>query len=96
MPGSDIITARNYLSMIVEQAGSKSKIGTLNAEWLFILLGIFIPVIKEVREMLYLKREKLILDGTKFDKLIGTRPSTDYATGIRNTLNWVRDYFDIK
>lgn len=96
LPGSQIITARKYLSMIVEQAGTKSKIGTLNAEWLFVVLGIFIPVIKEVREMLYLKREKLILDGSKFDKLIGSRPKTDYATGIRNTLNWVRDFYGIK
>ena len=96
LPGSDIITARKYLSMIVEQAGTKSKISTLNAEWMFILLGIFIPVIKEVREMLYLKREKLILDGSKFGKLIGTLPATNYATGIRNTLNWVRDFYDLK
>ncbi len=96
IPGSSTITARKYLSMIIEQAGSKSKIGTLNAEWLFIALGFFIPVIKEVREMLYLKREKLILDGSKFTKELGTRLSTDYDSGIRKTLNWVNDFYDVK
>lgn len=96
IPGAEVITARKYLSMIVGQAGSKSKIGTLNAEILFIILGIFIPVIKEVREMLYLKREKLVLDGSKFNRHIGAVPATDYSSGIQQTLDWTRKYYRIR
>lgn len=95
IPGVSPTTARAYLQTIAKLAGSKSKIGTLNADILYTILGLFIPVIREVKEMLYLKREKLILDGSKFEKTIGKLPATDYNKGIQNTLDWVKDFYKI-
>ncbi len=96
VPGAGITTAREYLNKISKLAGSKSKIGTINANILFSILGLFIPVIREVKEMLYLKREKLILDGSKFEKTIGKLPATSYEAGIRKTLEWAKFYYDLR
>jgi nucleoside-diphosphate-sugar epimerase len=96
IPGSSVTTASKYMAEIVKQAGSSSKITTFNSELLFNLIGLFSPIVREVKEMLYLKREKLILDGSKFKDKIGVIPSTDYTTGVRNTLNWVREFYAVK
>ena len=95
IPGVEITTSRKYLSEIINQAGTKSKISTINSDFIFKLIGIFIPVVKELIEMLYLKREKLILKGNKFEEMIGPMPSTDYKTGISKTLDWARDFYKL-
>jgi nucleoside-diphosphate-sugar epimerase len=96
IPGSEITTARKYLTEIVHQAGSTSKISTFNSEIMFKLMGLFSPMIREVHEMLYLKKEKLILDGSKFKDSIGPIPATSYTDGIKNTLSWVKNYYGAK
>jgi hypothetical protein len=53
------------------------------------------PVLKELVEMLYLKREKLILNGEKFASMIGPLPATDYQSGIRKTMSWVKAYYSM-
>lgn len=93
IPGVEITTSRKYLSEIVNQAGTKSKISTMNFDFIFKLIGLFNPVVKELVEMLYLKREKLILKGSKFEEMIGSMPATDYKTGISKTLDWARDFY---
>jgi len=96
LPGFGITTARKYLTEIVSEAGSKSKISTFNSELMFKAIGLFSPLIREVHEMIYLKREKLILDGSKFKDTIGPIPSTSYTEGIKNTLDWIRQYYGFK
>jgi hypothetical protein len=59
------------------------------------MLGLFMPVLKEVVEMLYLKREKLILNGQKYIDTIGPLPATDYATGIRKTIAWTKSFYSL-
>ena len=95
IPGASVTTARKYLQEIAAQAHSKSKPGTLNSNLIFSIAGIFNPIVKEVKEMLYLKREKLILSGKKFTKRIGPLPETDYTTGIKKTLDWVREFYSL-
>jgi len=95
IPGVAITTSQKYLAEIVKESGAKSKITTLNSNLLFKIIGLFIPVMKELVEMLYLKREKLILNGAKFTAIIGTLPVTDYKNGIRKTLDWVKGFYHL-
>jgi len=96
IPGNEITTARKYLGEIIRQAGTKSGISTLNADIIYKIIGLFSPIIREVHEMLYLKREKLILKGDKFIETFGQLPTTDYQTGIKKTLDWIREFYGIK
>jgi nucleoside-diphosphate-sugar epimerase len=96
IPGISTTTAKQYLLEIAKEAESKSKISTLNSNFVFKIIGLFNPVVKELVEMLYLKREKLILNGTKYQKIIGTPlPVTDYKSGIRKTLDWVKEFYGL-
>jgi nucleoside-diphosphate-sugar epimerase len=56
------------------------------------LFGIFNAEAREFREMMYLKRERFILDGSKFRQKFGTLPSTSYSEGVSGTLNWFRGH----
>lgn len=95
VPAYEPITSRDYLTEIVNQAGSKSKITTLNSELVFNLAGVFSPLIREVQEMLYLKRDELILDGTKFKEIFGKLPARNYKDGITATLDWAKDFYNL-
>jgi nucleoside-diphosphate-sugar epimerase len=94
VPGVSVTTARTYLQEIIRQAGTKSGITTLNSNVLFSLIGLFSPIVREVKEMLYLKREKLILDGRKFENELGKLPSTSYEAGVGATLKWAKQHFN--
>lgn len=95
IPGIRTTTARKYLSEIIDQLETTSKISTINSDLLFKTIGLFNPVVKELVEMLYLKREQLILNGDKFEEIIGLLPTTDYTLGIIKTLGWVKGYYSL-
>lgn len=95
IPGGGITSARKYLTEISDQAGKNSTPGTINSTLLFKTIGLFNPVVKEVIEMLYLKREKLILSGSKYSSEVGPVPETEYKTGIENTLKWVKHFYNL-
>jgi len=95
IPGINSTTSRKYLQEIVDQAGGKSKYSAMDSDLIFNIFGLFNPVVKELIEMLYLKREKLILDGQKFQDTIGTLPVTEYSEGIKKTLNWAERFYSI-
>ncbi|NJN27187.1 MAG: hypothetical protein HC819_15010 [Cyclobacteriaceae bacterium] len=96
IPGYQVTTAQKYLEEIKNRAHSNSNIATMDSDWLFKIGGLFMPVAGEVLEMLYLKREKLLLDGSKFEQHFGRLPKTSYTSGIDQTLAWVKSYYKMK
>lgn len=95
VPAYSPITSREYLTEIVNQAGQRSKITSLNSDLIFTVGGFFSPMISEVKEMLYLKREELILDGTKFKETFGNIPARNYKDGVAATLDWVKEFYSL-
>jgi nucleoside-diphosphate-sugar epimerase len=95
VPGYAPITSGEYAQEIANQAGGGSKVKTLNNDFVFTLGGLFVPVIKEVKEMLYLKRTELLLDGTKFKNTFGEIPTRNYKDGVAATLDWVKDFYSL-
>jgi nucleoside-diphosphate-sugar epimerase len=95
IPGCAETTAQAYLEEIVRQAGKNSSIGGMNITAVFKLLGLFNATVKEFVEMLYLKQERLMLDGSHYNKVFGTLPATSYDKGIRKTLAWIKKYYQI-
>ncbi len=76
-------TGRELIEMCATEYGAKPKtmiIGkTMNR-----ILGIFIPVLKEMQEMLYQYEVDYHFDSTKFEKQFGWQP-TSYREGIKQT-----------
>lgn len=50
------------------------------------LIGMGVPVMKEIVEMLYLTEEPLELSGEKYKRLIGPIKATPFKEGIASTV----------
>ncbi|OGU67950.1 MAG: hypothetical protein A2499_14040 [Stygiobacter sp. RIFOXYC12_FULL_38_8] len=95
VPATTPITNNNYLGLISKLGGANSKLQILNSNLIFSTMGFFNKLIKEVAEMLYLKREELILDGTKFKNTFGFLPGTTYDEGVKKTFEWVKAFYKV-
>jgi len=56
------------------------------------VLGIFIPILREVGEMLYQWDEPFVIDDSRFRTKFGTEP-TDVDEAARKTATWVLDHY---
>jgi nucleoside-diphosphate-sugar epimerase len=82
-------TIRGLLNQISRVANAPEKI-TVHPKWLFSILGMFMPMMKEVKEMLYLFEGTVILDDTKVRKLFPDFKETPLNEAITETLDWFR------
>lgn len=87
-------TAKKYLKEISNQGGKHSKISSINIEFLVAMAGLFNPMAKEFKEMMYLKSSRLIMTGDLFRTTFNTFPSTSYEEGIGKTLAWTKNFFN--
>jgi nucleoside-diphosphate-sugar epimerase len=77
----DPMTGREWIEAIAKELGVAAKSRTLSKSMLR-FLGIFIPVMKEMIEMLYQYDRDYVFSSAKFEKQFGFAP-TRYAEGIR-------------
>src|SRR5262249_22519030 len=89
VPGPGITTPREWLGQFVTLSNSRSGIRATPG-FMVSLAGLFNPLAREFSEMLYLKQERLILDGVKYRATFGSIPATPYDEGIRRTLDWFK------
>ena len=83
-------TMKEFLNQISRLAISPEKI-TLHPKWLFSVLGIFMPMMKEVKEMLYLFEGTVILDDSKVRKLFPDFKEIPMDEAITETLSWFKN-----
>jgi nucleoside-diphosphate-sugar epimerase len=89
VPGAGVITPREFLGLVAEASGSNARPRAIPS-WLVALVGMVNPEARELREMLYLRRERLLLDGSKYREKFGAVPATPYRRGVPATLDWFR------
>ncbi len=82
-------TVKGFLNQISRIAVAPEKI-TVYPKWLFSVLGIFNPVMKEVKEMTYLFENTVILDDSKVRKLFPDFTETPLDEAVTETLDWFR------
>jgi nucleoside-diphosphate-sugar epimerase len=95
VPATEPITNKDYLGLVSKMGGASSKFQILNSTLIFTFIGFFNKLMKEVAEMLYLKREELFLDGRKFKETFGFLPTTSYEEGVKKTFEWVKTFYKI-
>lgn len=85
IPGAGIISGKEIVRIAQAASGSSKPVIPVGAAGLS-LLGLFIPVMKEIVEMLYLTKEPLILSGSKYERTVGPIPATPFEQGITETI----------
>jgi len=92
-PSNSPCTNKEYLNTVIKVSGKNSSTHFLNSNILFFTLGLFNKTICELKEMLYLKREKLVLDGHKFKSTFGFLSETNLDSGVKKTFEWANNFF---
>ncbi|OMF13633.1 epimerase [Paenibacillus sp. FSL H7-0331] len=90
IPGSGIISGQEIVRIAQKVSTTNKPVITLGRIGLS-LLGVFVPVMKEVVEMLYLTEEPLLLSGEKYERLIGPIPATTFEKGIASTIHTLQE-----
>ncbi|WP_440119761.1 NAD-dependent epimerase/dehydratase family protein [Paenibacillus sp. QZ-Y1] len=85
IPGSGVISGQDVVRIAQKAAGTVKPVMALGKVGLS-LLGLGVPVMKEIVEMLYLTQEPLILSRQKYEGSIGPIVETSFEEGIVLTI----------
>ncbi len=80
------ITVNEFITIAAKYMNTKGKIQVL-PKWLISIVGLFVPIMKEMKEMLYQNEFPYEFDSSKFEKAFQFKP-TSYEEGIRLTAEW--------
>lgn len=79
------LTGREFTELFSFEMKAERKIIILSGV-LLTLFGFFVPVLKEMREMMYQYDRDYVFDSSKFEKRFNFRPTT-YQEGVRQTVH---------
>ncbi|GED68211.1 NAD-dependent dehydratase [Brevibacillus reuszeri] len=85
IPGAGLISGREIVRIAQQASGSTKPVIPLGKCGLS-LLGLGVPVMKEIVEMLYLTEEPLVLSGGKYERRVGPIRATSFEQGITDTI----------
>jgi nucleoside-diphosphate-sugar epimerase len=80
------LTGNEFVSIAAKYMHAKNKVQVL-PKWLVRTMGLFVPVMKELGEMLYQNEFSYVFDSSKFENAFQFTP-TSYEEGIRQTAEW--------
>lgn len=78
------LTGRQWIALIAREMGKPAKSMVLGG-FLLRILGLFIPILKEIREMMYQYEADYVFSSAKYEQVFGDVPPTPYEEGIRQT-----------
>lgn len=84
------LTLDQWIRLVAAETGVKPEYQQIPV-WMLKMLGIFIPMLRELPEMMYQLDRDYIFDSSKFEKRFGitaTRP----AEGVRRMISGIKDY----
>jgi nucleoside-diphosphate-sugar epimerase len=79
-------TGKEFIEIAAKYMHARAGVQVL-PKWLIGVVGLFVPIMKELGEMLYQNEFPYEFDSSKFEKTFNFRPTT-YEDGIRQTAEW--------
>ncbi len=79
------LTGREFIALFAKEMSVDAKVSVMPL-WMIKLLGIFIPVLREMPEMLYQYDRDYFFDSSKFDKRFKFT-KTNYQEGVRQIVS---------
>ncbi|WP_404330998.1 SDR family NAD(P)-dependent oxidoreductase [Mesobacillus maritimus] len=89
IPGNSVVTGEELIQTIRELTGYQKGLSTVSINMIRVL-GLFNANMREVVEMFYLFEEPVVLDGQKYEAMIGPLPRTPYKEGLRQTIDYMK------
>lgn len=74
-------TGKEWVELFAKEMGAKPGYQKVS-KFLVSIIGLFVPIMRELREMLYQYDRVYVFDSSKFEKKFGFKP-TSYAEGVK-------------
>jgi len=88
LPCAETLTTGEFVDMVYRELGIKSKKSVLSGKAVRVL-GLFIPLLRELKEQLYMFESPYVVDHGKFERAFGAR-TTPHEQAIKETIDWYR------
>jgi len=88
IPSPETVTTREFIERVFADANKKPRVKTV-PRFMVRLMGAFLPVMRELHEMLYLWEEPFILDHSRFETAFGFK-ATPLDEAVAQTVEWFR------
>lgn len=85
--GAEPVTGREFISMIFQELNQEPEMKVLSENSIK-FLGLFVPIVKELKELAYEWKYPFIIDGTKYASTFNTTEHTAHRVAIKETLDW--------
>ena len=89
IPGHGVISGEEIVKAIREITGYQKGVSTISKRMIQ-FLGLFNKQMREVVEMYYLNENPVVLNGEKYENMIGAVPSTPYHEGLNQTIAYMK------
>lgn len=89
IPGYGVISGEEIIKTIRASSGYQKKVSTVTKNMIR-FLGLFNRQMREVLEIFYLNEEPVVLNGEKYEELLGPVPCTPYRKGLQQTIDYMR------
>jgi len=90
LPAPPPLSQRDFVSLIFEEAGYPPRMAETPA-FVFKMVGLFVPIMRELEEMLYQWEKPYLVNHDKFATAFGATVM-DHRTTIRETLAWFKQH----
>jgi nucleoside-diphosphate-sugar epimerase len=88
VPTAPTLTTRQFLQEVFAQRGMEPKV-KVTPSWLLRTLGMVVPIMREIADMLYEFEHPFVVDHGKYERAFGNT-ATPRKEAIRKTLDWYR------
>jgi nucleoside-diphosphate-sugar epimerase len=83
------LTGREFIHLFAKEMGTGEKY-TVISKWMLRLIGLFVPFMREMPEMMYQYDRDYVFNSDKFNKRFPDFKTTRYADGVKETVNLMR------
>ncbi|MHA1551814.1 MAG: NAD-dependent epimerase/dehydratase family protein [Candidatus Heimdallarchaeaceae archaeon] len=87
--GAEPVTGREFITMIFQELNQEPNMKVLSAGTIKIL-SMFVPIVKELKELTYEWKYPFIIDGSKYASTFNTSEYTNHNVAIKETINWFK------
>lgn len=89
LPTDEPLTGRGFVALVAEALG-RPLTPTATTAGMVRFAGLFVPMIREVGDVMYQWTEPFVSDASRFDRAFGPFEVTPNAEAIRRTVEWYR------
>lgn len=90
IPSADTVTTRQLVRLLFEELGKEGKVRP-TTRGLVSTLGLFVPIMREIKEILHEFERPFVVDHSRFEAAFGTMETTPHREAVKRTVAWYRN-----